>query len=230
MAMYPLFEKLALENGWRGVPATFPGCAPLFDVFRLDGIDNASNCTGEYSNNVKEFLEKNKDSIEMVFLVSRWTMFEKGWIKNGRLQKATHFLSDKETKSQNSADSSKVLQKAIIRTVNKISGKLNIPTVILKPTPVLHATISKHIPNITKEEYLQQRHFTDNIFSTLEQNPLINILDPINIFCPTDICKMYDNDHALYTDDNHISHEGALSLYPLLYPIFQKEGNDMGIK
>lgn len=225
MAMYPIFEKLALENGWRGIPATFPGCAPLFDVFRLDGVDTASNCTGEYSNHVKEFLVENKDNIEIVFLASRWTIFEKGWIKNGRLQQATHFLSDNEIKSKNSADSSKVLQKAIIRTADKISGTLNIPTVILKPIPILHANISKRIPNITKEEYLQQRHFTDNIFNTLEQNPLINILDPINIFCPTDICKMYESDHALYKDDNHVSYEGSLLLYPLLYPTFQKEND-----
>jgi len=222
--MYPVFEKLALENGWRGIPVSFHACAPLFDVFRLDGYVSTTTCTGKYSNNVKEFLEENKENIEMVFLVSRWGIYEKGWFKNGRFQQQnTHFLSDKETKSKNASDSSKVLQKAIIRTVEKISGTLNIPTVILKPIPVLQSNISIFTPNITKEEYLQQRHFTDNIFSTLEQNPLINILDPINIFCPTDICKMYDNDHALYTDDNHISHEGALSLYPLLYPIFQRD-------
>jgi len=223
-SMYPVFEKLASENGWRGIPVIFHACAPLFDVFRLDG--GRANCTGEYSNNVKEFLEENKEDIEMVFLVSRWTIYEKGWIKNGRLQqKDTHFLSDKETKSKNSEDSSKVLQKAIIRTVDKISGDLNIPTVILKAVPVLHANISSRVPNVTKEEYLLQSHFTDNIFSTLEQSPLINILDPINIFCPTDICKMYDNYHALYTDDNHITYEGSLLLYPLLYPYFKKENN-----
>jgi len=228
-AMYPVFEKLALENGWRGIPVSFPACAPLFDIYRLDGYASTTNCTGKYSKNVKEFLEENKENIEMVFLVSRWTIYEKGWYKNGRLQeKETHFISDKEIKSKNAADSSKVLQKAIIRTVDEISGKLNIPTVLLKPIPVLHANISRWLPNITKEEYLQQRHFIDNIFSSLVENPYIKILDPINIFCPTDTCKMYDdNGNALYKDDNHVNYEGSLSLYPLLYPSFQKERNDI---
>ena len=231
-SMYPVYQKLALENGWRGIPVSFHACAPLFDIFRHDGYVSTTNCTGEYSNNVQEFLEDNKENIDMVFLVSRWTIYEKGWFKNGRLQqKNTHFISDKETKSKNSEDSSKVLKKAIIRTVDKISGTLNIPTVILKPIPILQANISRFTPNITKEEYLEQRNFIDIIFSSLEQNPLINIIDPIDIFCPTDICKMYDDDNnALYKDDNHVNYEGSLSLYPLLYPIFQKEGNDMGIK
>jgi len=228
-AVYPVLEKLALENGWRGIASSFPGCAPLFDVYRIDEYGNAPNCTGEYSNNVQTFLEKNKENIEMVYLISRWTIYEKGWMKNGRLQKATHFLSDKETKSKNSDDSSKVLQKAIFRTVDKISGDLNIPTIILKPTPILHADISKWVLNmtnyVTKEEYIQQRHFTDNIFSTLEQNPIVNIVDPINAFCPTEICKIYNNDKALYKDDNHLTHEGALLLYPLLYPTFT-QGHD----
>lgn len=229
-AMYPVFEKLAVENGWRGIPVSFPSCAPLFDVFKLNGNPRfIKSCTGEYSNNVKEFLEENKEKIEMVFLVSRWTIYEKGWIKNGRLQQQdTHFLSDKETKSKNSSDSSKVLQKAIIRTVDKISGTLNIPTVILKPIPVLHANISRFTPDITKKEYLQQRQFIDKIFNSLEQNPLIHIIDPINVFCPKDICKMYDdNNNALYKDDNHVSYEGSLSLYPVLSPIFQKERKDI---
>ena len=219
-AMYPAFEKLALKNGWRGIPASFDGCAPLFDVFRLDGIGNASNCTGEYSKYVETFLEKNKESIDVVFLVARWTLYEKGWIKNGRLQRETHFLSDKDIKSKNAIDSSKVLQKAIIRTVDKISEELHIQTIILAPVPVLNG---RGLVNVTKEEYKDQRSFIDEIFKTLKQKPLIKIIDPIDIFCPTNICKMYDNNEKLYKDDNHVSYKGSLLLYPLLESALQKK-------
>ena len=215
-AMYPAFEKLALENGWRGIPASFSGCAPLFDVFRLDGIGNASNCTGEYSKNVEKFLEENNKDIAIVYLVARWTLFEKGWIKNGRLQKATHFLSDNKIKSKNSTDSSKVLKKGIINTVNKISKEFKIQTIILAPVPVLHASINSHPKDVTKVEYQNQRYFVDSIFSTFKNNLGVSIIDPIDVFCPIDTCHMNKNDKALYIDDNHVSIFGSLLLYPLL--------------
>ncbi|NOQ63820.1 MAG: acyltransferase family protein [Methyloprofundus sp.] len=222
----PAFEKLALENRWRVIVAEFGGCPPLFDVFRLDNIGSASNCTGEYSKNVEHFLENNKEKIELVFLASRWSLFEKGLIINGRLNAATHFISDKEIKSKDSIDSSKVLQKAIIRTVDKITHKLNIQTILLAPVPVLYGDITKQLElkNVTKEDYKNQRQLVDHIFNSFETNSLVKIMDPIDVFCPTDICRMYDdNNDALYLDDNHLSYEGSLLLYPLLKSTLEKK-------
>ncbi len=216
-AMSPAFNKLAKEKHWRGIRVGIAGCAPLFNVFRLDGIGNGKDCTGLYAKNVERFLEENKDNIDKVFLVSRWTLFEKGWIKNGRLQKATHFLSDDKIKSKNASDSAKVLEKGLIRTVDKLSRRLNIQTTIFAPVPVLHGDIkNSNTINVTKKEYITQRYFVDNIFKTFKDNDLVNIIDPINIFCPEDICLMHKDKKALYTDDNHVSKKGALLLYPLL--------------
>ena len=220
--MFPVFEKLAIENGWRGIPASFSGCAPLFDVFRLDGIGNASNCTGEYSQNVKNFISDNRKEIQKIFLVSRWNLYEQGWIKNGRLQKATHFLSDKDINSQNAEDSSKVLEKAIIRTISKLSEEYNIETNIIKSVPILYSNIRENIPKVTRDDYLRQREFTDKAFNHFSKNPLVNMIDPINIFCPTDKCIMYENDKALYKDDNHVSSYGSLLFYSILKQYFKE--------
>lgn len=213
-AMYPAFKKLALNNGWRGILATFPGCPPLFNVFRNDG-NTAKYCTGEYSNNIEKFLVEYKDNIDKVFLVSRWTIFQNGWIKRGRLQRDTHFLSDNQVDSKDADDSSKVLKDAIIRTVNKISRELTIPTHILAPLPVLPSDDIRYV-EISREEYVNQRQYIDEIFNTFKQYPLVNIIDPINIFCPTHSCIIKNQSGWLYQDDNHVSTAGALLLLPLL--------------
>lgn len=219
--MYPAFERLALDNGWRGIYASFLGCAPLFNVFRLDGTDNASDCSGSYSSNVEKFLVANQHNIGKVFLVSRWTIYEKGWIKHGRLQKATHFLSDNDTTSINPIDSSKVLAKGLFRTIDKITDELNIQTNLLLSVPVLPSSKITSV-SVSKEEYINQRKFIDSIFIKLEQNPLVEIIDPIDIFCPTDVCSTYDQGKLLYMDDNHVSTEGSLLLYPLLLSVFNE--------
>jgi len=222
-AMVPVFEKLAIEYKYRGIMLPLTGCPPLFNVFRLDNDRIAKRCKGVYSDNMEKFLEFNKDSIDHVFLVSRWTLYEKGWIVNGRLQPMAHFLSDSETQSKKASDSAKVLQKGLIRTVDKISRKLNIQTTILAPVPVLKGNINyPNIKDVTKKEYMDQRYFIDNIFNTFKDNDLVNIIDPIDIFCPNDLCKMYENNIKLYIDDNHVSQVGALKFAPLIDPIFKQ--------
>ena len=216
-ALYPMFEKFAEENKMRGVYISLSGCAPLFDITREDGVGNASNCSGEYAKNIENFLEKSAKEIEHLYLVARWTMYERGWIVNGRLQKATHFLSNSEIKSKTAKESSAVLKKALIDTVSKINGEFNISMSILKNVPTLHGDIGKRgLENVTRDEYLSELKYTDSIFKELVVRDGVTIISPIDIFCPTQTCLMYDGNQALYRDDNHVTYEGAMKLYPLL--------------
>ena len=216
-ALYPAFESFAKEKKMRGIFISLSGCAPLFDIRRDDGVGNASNCTGEYAKNIEKFLESNAKDINHLYLVARWTMYEKGYRLNGRLQKETHFLSDDTTKSTTAKQSAKVLKKAIISTVDKIHGELKIPVTILKNAPTLHGDISKRgLKNVTREEYLSQLKYTDGIFKGLAESDGVSVLSPIDILCPTEECMMYDGNEPLYRDDNHLNHKGAMMLRPLL--------------
>jgi len=216
-ALYPLFESFAKENSMKGIFISLSGCAPLFDIRREDGVGNASNCTGEYAKNIENFLESNAKEIEHLYLVARWTLYEKGYILNGRLQRATHFLSDSEIKSTTAKQSATVLKKALFATVNKINNELHIPVTILKNVPTLHGDIGKRgLKNVTREEYLSQLNYTDKIFKKLVQSDGITVLSPIDILCPKEECLMYDGNEALYRDDNHLNYKGAMMLKPLL--------------
>ena len=216
-ALYPAFEAFAKEQNMRGVFISLSGCAPLFDIRREDGVGNASNCTGEYAKNIENFLETNAKEIEHLYLVARWTMYERGYILNGRLQKATHFLSDSKIKSTTAKQSAMVLKKALFTTVNKISSELNISISILKNAPILHGDIGKRgLKNVTRDEYLSQLKYTDMIFKDLAQIDGVTVLTPLDILCPKEECLMYNGNEALYRDDNHLNYKGAMMLKPLL--------------
>ena len=216
-ALYPAFKAFAKDKKMKGIFISLSGCAPLFDIRRDDGVGNASNCTGEYAKNIENFLEHNAKDIDHLYLVARWTMYERGYILNGRLQKATHFLSDDTTKSTTAKQSAKVLKKALISTVHKINDELKIPVTILKNAPTLHGDISKRgLKNVTREEYLSQLKYTDGIFKGLAESDGVSVLSPIDILCPTEECMMYDGNEPLYRDDNHLNHKGAMMLRPLL--------------
>jgi peptidoglycan/LPS O-acetylase OafA/YrhL len=216
-AIYPAFEQLAKERKMRGILLPLFGCVPLFDVFRADGVGNASNCTGEYAKNIERFLERNRKEIERVYIVSRWDIYEKGWRINGRLREATHFISDEQTDSKNAKESAEVLKKALLHTVDRINGEMKIELTILKSVPILNGKIDKWgSQEITRTKYLSQQAYTNTIFQSLKDKYKITVLDPIDIFCPKDICLSYNENIRLYIDDNHLSYEGAMMMYPIL--------------
>jgi hypothetical protein len=216
-AIYPAFEKFAKEHHKKGIAIAISGCVPLFDVFREDGVGNSVNCSGAYSKNIEKFLENNANRIEHLYMVARWGMYERGYHLNGRLQKATHFISDNQTSSKTAKESAGVLKRGIKHTINKISNALAIPMTILKSVPELHGDIGKRgIERVTKEEYLKQLSYTNDIFKILEKSKNVNVISPLEIFCPTDSCQMFRDNKPLYRDDNHVNYEGAMMLYPLL--------------
>ena len=216
-ALYPAFEKFAKEHHKKGIAIALSGCAPLFDIFREDGIGNSINCSGVYSKNIEKFLKNNAKDISHLYMVARWGIYERGYHLNGRLQKATHFISDKQTSSKTAKQSAKVLKRGIEHTVDKIAKEWAIPMTIFKSVPELHGDIGKRgIAPVLKEEYLKQLAYTDGIFEILEKRKNIEVVSPLEIFCPTDSCLMFRGKEPLYRDDNHVNYEGAMMLYPLL--------------
>ncbi len=216
-ALFPAFQKFASENGYRGIVARSGGCAPVFGVFRLDGI-GADGCTGKFSENVRAFLHANRANIDMIYMVSRWMLYQTGWVMDGRLQKATHYLSDSETTSVLPSDSARVLKRALLRTVDELTNGLEIPVTILEPVPDLPTHIKKLTHKVSKQAYMEKRASIDRIFRTFKKNPRVHIIDPADILCATEYCRTYADDGftPLYVDDNHLTREGALLVYPIL--------------
>lgn len=214
MVMMPAFITAAKTQGWRGIWGGRPGCPPLFGVYRLDGVSNASACTVESGEKVRAFLVE--QPVDMLFLTSRWSIFEFGYMKNGRLQSATHFLSDDKAQGYDAATSKEVLERSIYSTVGQFATELNLNTVIVGAIPVLPKNISEFSPRdlvLIRENYDKQKKMSAEIFTDLEQRyNNVSWIDPTRHFCTAYACMAFDGDTPLYHDDNHVSLHGALKL------------------
>jgi peptidoglycan/LPS O-acetylase OafA/YrhL len=214
LAMYPAFVKLAEDSGWKGIRASLSSCPPLFGI-RVEGVEH---CNGEMSHYIKTFLQKNK--INTIFLVARWNLYETGWYRNGKLMKPTSFVSDQQTTSIDAIMSTQVLHKGMSKTIDFLSKDLNIPINILLPVPSLPKLIDDYTPKsiniVSRKDYEEQKASLDNYLKRFKSNPLINIIDPINIYCPKKDCLLFESGFPMYLDDNHLSPRAAIKLLPLL--------------
>ena len=226
-AIYPVFKKMAQEYGYRGIVAILEGCPPLFGVHREDTGLTASSCDGSFAKNVENFLYQNSTSIEKVFIVGRWSLYENGWIKNGRVMKATHFISDDTISAKTSKESRHVLKKAIQNSIQKIR-KMGIDVIVIVPPPALNVDINRRFGVIPtkKEEYEKSiEHINKIVKQMIKRDKNITLINPVKLFCPNRYCLLYKDKKALYIDDNHLSTEGAYIYKPLLKPIFEKGEN-----
>ncbi len=217
-AVLPAFEAFARENGWRGTLAVSKGCPPLFDVFRRDApAQRLGMCDGEFGRNVRAYLQEHR--VEAVVLVARWSLYERGWVKNGRLQEATHFLSDETTEGTDAPTSAVVFERAIRASTRELTRDLGIPVIIVGQAPELprapDATRRLGAP-VPRKTYRAQQALTNAVFRELESDELVRFLDPVDVFCDERECATVDAGILMYRDDNHLSYWGAMRLQPLL--------------
>lgn len=218
--LFPAFDVAATQAGWRGIWTNRAGCPPLFDVYRLDGkslgFDGRPQDTycASTGGQVRRYLREHP--VDLVFLVSRWSIWDRGYIKQGRLQEATHFLSDASTQSYDAANSAIVFERALHNTVKEIANDMKIPVVAIGPVPVLPRLVSEIDPAtvaLTRAEYDAQKAFSARVFDDLVREVAgFRWIDVTDDYCTALVCLAYDNGKPLYGDDNHTSHLGALKI------------------
>lgn len=223
-ALFPAFDIAATQQGWRGLWVNRAGCPPLFDVWRLDGqgtringIPSDTNCA-ETAQVVRDYLRA--QPVDLIFLVSRWSIWEQGLIQNGRLRQDNHFLSDATTQSHDAAAAAVVYERALRNTVAELVEQMRIPVVALAPVPVLSRPVAELAPTdvaLTRADYDRQLDFTARVFDDLSRHtPAFAWIDISDAFCTPFVCLAFDNGQPLYADDNHTSRAGALRLTRLV--------------
>lgn len=214
LAMYPAFVKLASDSGWYGIHASITGCPPLLDVT----IDDVKHCNASAAQNVKTFLLENQ--IDVVFLVSRWGLYETGWIRNGRLMEPHSFVSDAHLKGIDAQSSTRVLHRAMGKTLQFLTQETDVKVNILLPVPVLPDIIDKytneHMNVVKTDDYLAQRASIVQRINDLNINQSFHVIDPVDVLCAKKNCKLFEQGKPLYLDDNHLSPLGAMKIFPLL--------------
>ena len=206
----PLFEAIAHENNLQLYVLAHHGCPPILGVRRSDGL-TALPCLSTHSMDliIEDIIRLHPQA---VILAARWSLYSEGWIKEGRLQEASHFLTTDETGLATLATSRQALGPQISATINKLT-QAGIKVLVIKNPPILHFEVFNPRKNqeqirVSKSEHQQQNQFIEQIFSSL---PQAYFFDPIEKLCPdTQIqCIIEQDGKILYNDDNHLNIDGA---------------------
>ena len=212
-AWAPVVFKLARDTQRPVVIFNHPGCAPVLQVRRTDGIGNAALCSKfGLAEDIVASLRNLKPG--NVLLIGRWSLYSHGNIKGGRLQNNTHFLTASAQGGATVETSRGALSTQIPLTVAALS-KLTPSVIVFKAVPTLHENIrSGYIrhrgqfePSLEEHQHLERSNA--EILDKLVLTPGIRVLDPAALLCDNS-CKAMSNGTLLYVDDNHVSAQGAL--------------------
>ena len=220
-AWRPVLTKIAKVNNYNLFLISHPGCPPVINTKRTDGIGSAKSGWSFY--NCSEINEKNKilESIinlkpDIVILMAKWDLYSNGMRVEGQevVDKQTHFLTSRNDGSvATQYTSRRALLDGIPKTI-EILNKNKIKVIIFKNPP----TLNFHIKNLRKDirqievsyqDYKNVNLFTDEIFEGLKN---IIIFEPSKKLC-LEKCIARFKSQDLYSDRTHLSDYGALFFY-----------------
>lgn len=209
-AWYPAFQAAAESSHAQGILVTLPGCPPLFGISSFDGAKNI--CAEGFDQRIGALIETKR--FKKAFLVAHWSFYTEGDPNN----QPNHFISDAQTTSHDSASSKLVITRRLQETIRRLNEN-GIEVVIVQSVPILPKVIQNLPENFTQPitNVLMQNLFMLD-FVRNQQNKTLKYIDPIHIFCASEVCQTQFNGNVLYTDNNHISQAGAALLIKLLVP------------
>jgi peptidoglycan/LPS O-acetylase OafA/YrhL len=239
-AWSPAFFEYALKKKLPVIVISHGGFPPILGAQQSgEQIKNKLFNHIGWNEIIYDFIQK-IDPSDLV-LIARWSLYVKPWILHGVVQKKS-YLTTQVNESPSYASSLLALQKQLPITLHKLSKNLqNQPRnlVIFKSVPMLKSFIalgmSKQLDFIpTKAEHLKEQKEINQIIDQISQKSQIHIYDPTLDFCPdlqnsdlqnSDLqnsngkCLVQKNKIYLYTDDNHISAQGAILFLDRIIPL-----------
>jgi peptidoglycan/LPS O-acetylase OafA/YrhL len=203
----PAFRVVAERNEYQLYIVSHPGCPPLPGVRRSDNLNNSMSCLRR--ENTLEIL----DSIlalkpDIVVLAARWSMYTKGWMRDGRLCPATHFVTTSEKEPATAETSTSALREKLPQLVERLRSH-GIKVILLKEPPILknsNVRLDRSLVETSLDEQRALAKTSDEIISAI---PNLATYDPANKLC-TPRCMAYLDDKSIYFDDAHLNEGGSL--------------------
>lgn len=224
MVLVPSFMKAAQATNRLGLNATRNGCAPMLGAYRPKA-DPDKECV-DFNNAVIETIRSNP-SIRTVILAARWAIYVDGNRYKNESGKALQLI-DQDSIEASAAESVRVAQRALTRTINQVNqlGR-NVVVIAGIPevgwdTPRILAKSAWYKRNVSIapsriEHELRQRQINQLLASLSPQQALV--FRPDALLCPNEYCYIERDGDPLYVDDDHLSTVGTRLLEPLINEI-----------
>jgi peptidoglycan/LPS O-acetylase OafA/YrhL len=215
-ALLPAFDAIAKERGVAGAAALREGCFPLLDVKPLymacrnmirDAVDRVAAM---------------KD-VETVVLAARFAAAAES--SRFGVMRWTRFITDDATREPGFEDARRVFRDGLERSLAALAGKRVVIVYGIPEQPVnvpveaaLDRMLGRDAPfAVTFDAYRARNAFTDAAMAEIGGGAGAVLIDLGTVLCPgPDRCRVMEDGHPLYSDDNHLSLTGALSLVPFI--------------
>lgn len=200
------FAKSGKQNMWIG-----ENSCPF-----LLGFERDSNC-GSDPDKIFDYL-KEAQGIHDVLLISRWSLYANNqWYGAAEENEGEQQLSS--TIDSKLADPRAILLTslsasltALFNSSKEVTLVLNVPEMGVLPSRCLARPLREHPPacQVAKKDYQERSAAMGEIVMQLQQYfPRLRIIDPSTLLCDTDFCKAKLDGKFMYSDDDHLSEDGA---------------------
>jgi hypothetical protein len=223
----PAFDEIGREQEIAFIHNGIAGCPPLVNTYVVNSNYPPKLCHELVQNQV-DFVRAN--GIKDVFLVARWSLYTDGSYRKGS---KIFLLSDTEGGQSDQDRSRKNLRSALkstLDTYESMGVRVHIltqaPMQLYNPKQVygrlndldnlsLEASLKKF--SVPFSIHAQHQQFVRSIFDS-EVNVFGNakIIDLDKLFCDSRYCLIGTPTKSFYSDDDHLSSNGAIHIKPAL--------------
>lgn len=211
-AWTPVFLDIAKDKNLRVIIFSQTGCPPLIGIRRTDigAVDQNCNLF-----DTEEDIVKAIQTIKPrhIFMVSRWSLYSNGWLLEGSLQSATHFITTDPIAPADVDSSRRAFESQLLATLQILTK--DFPVTVFRSMPNLKTHIQKGLirkipfePTMTEHRAFEATP-DKAIDQSLNKLGNLDVFDPASLLCDQ-TCKAIINRNVYYSDDNHVSAQGAL--------------------
>ena len=216
-SLMPAFKRLAEELGAYGWYASYSECPPLLDIDFHSRGGKSRECR-LFNEAMAELV--GRDSVQTVFLVSKWASRSLDMTHPEGAEAATtpftHGLS--ETLKRLEYLGKKVV---LVKQVPYVGGD--------PPLQLARAAMAGHSPDrfrMPVQEHIAYQADTEAELDEVTEPFNIDFADPAQVLCDSGYCRVEYSGHSLYRDGHHLSATGAFFVKEVFVPYFLELVND----
>ena len=225
-SLLPAVDAVAAEHGQKGVDLTRGGCYPLAGINQRNSPPaHRRSCTA-FVNAGLDYI-KAHPAITSIIVAGRWSSAAEG-TRFGANMLWNWYITDDESPSVSYAENRNVFVRGMTRVVNALAGrkvfvvtsvpeqKVDVPRVA-----ALARYLGRDVQlDVDRQEFDRRQRFVISVLTELSEQLGFTVIDLGRSLCTASACAATRGDVSLYSDDNHLSRYGALSIKHIFEPVF----------
>lgn len=206
----PAMDRLGKDKGFAVVVRTIGGCQPIIGERVRPSMQG--RCERFTEAVLDEIAKGRAGGVFAVILASKWRLPAQEWVEGGQDPPAAWEAGFRRTLERLDALGARVL----------VMGR--VPTFKIPVPECLSRRSAAECAVSTKDHEASLAPIDAAIRSVVHGRAHVVYWSPTPILCPGELCLPIAGDVVMYSDNNHLSFQGAMSMLPYLDPLIASLG------